>query len=162
MHAKKAKDVFTKNHILNDVELEARSEIFYDSYTLKLQIESRILGEMALTDILPAAITYQNSLLKNVRGLKELGLKKESYESQLALISRISTHINTIEKDVAAMIEARKKANKISDASKKAKAYCDTVKPYFDTIRYHADKLEIIVDDALWQLPKYREMLFLK
>jgi glutamine synthetase len=97
-----------------------------------------------------------------VKGLKDLGMKKDSYSSQLDLISRISTHINVIEKDVAAMIKARKEANVLDDASDKAKAYCDKVLPFFDTIRYHADKLELVVDDKLWPIPKYRELLFLK
>ena len=162
LSAKKAKDVFVKNSIFSEVELEARSEIFYEAYTLKLQIEARTLGEMALNEILPVAITYQNQLIKNAQGLKELGLKKESYQSQLNLIERISNHINVIESDVAAMIEERKKANKVEHASHKAKAYCDQVKPYFDSIRYHCDKLELIIDDKLWPLPKYRELLFLK
>ncbi|MFT4970520.1 MAG: glutamine synthetase [Chitinophagales bacterium] len=159
---KKAKDVFIKNDIFSDVEIEARSEIFYESYTMKLQIEARTLGEMALNEILPVAVSYQNELILNVKGLKDLGMKKDSYSSQLDLISRISTHINVIEKDVAAMIKARKEANVLDDASDKAKAYCDKVLPFFDTIRYHADKLELVVDDKLWPIPKYRELLFLK
>ncbi|MDC3209619.1 glutamine synthetase III [Chitinophagales bacterium] len=162
LNTKKAKDVFIKNNIFSDVELEARSEIFYEAYTMKLQIEARTIGEMALNEILPVAITYQNNLIANARGLKDLGLKKGSYQSQLNLIERISSHIQVIENDVAEMIEARKKANKLEGASEMAKAYCDDVKPYFDTIRYNCDKLELIVDDKLWPIPKYRELLFLR
>lgn len=162
LETKKAKDVFINNKIFSEKELEARSEIFYESYTLKIQIEARTLGEMALNEVLPVAINYQNKLIANVRGLKELGMKKEAYSSQLDLISRISEHINVIEKEIAKMIEARKVANAIEDASDKAKAYCDNVKPFFDTIRYHADKLELVIDDKLWPIPKYRELLFLK
>jgi len=162
LNTKKAKEVFIKNKIFNEVELEARSEIFFEAYILKLQIEARIMGEMALNEILPVAITYQNQLIKNVKGLMDLGLKKEAYASQLALISKISEHINVMEQDVRSMVEARKVCNKIEHASEKAKAYCDKVKPYFDTIRYHADKLELLVDDKLWPIPKYRELLFLK
>ncbi len=158
----KAKDVFINNNIFNNIELEARHEIFNEAYTLKIQIEARILGELALNEILPAAVEYQNRLIENAKGLKELGLDQESYESQLNLIKRISKHINVIEKDVDKMVEARKVANAMEDASDKAKAYCDEVKPFFDTIRYHADKLELIVEDKLWPLPKYRELLFLK
>jgi glutamine synthetase len=162
LNTKKAKEVFTKNNIFNEVELEARSEIFFEAYILKLQIEARILGEMALNEILPVAITYQNQLIENVKGLKEIGLNKEAYASQLDLISRISDHVNVMEQDVRNMIEARKVCNVIEHASEKAKAYCDKVKPYFDTIRYHADKLELLVDDKIWPMPKYRELLFLK
>lgn len=162
LEEKSVKDLFVKNNIFNEKELEARTEIFFEAYTLKLQIESRTLGEMALNSVLPAAINYQNRLIENVRGLKELGLKKEAYSSQLALITRISEHINSIEQDVAAMIEERKKANVLEHASDKAKAYCDKVKPYFDTIRYHSDKIELEIDDKLWPLPKYRELLFFK
>ncbi len=162
LETEKVKNLFTKNNIFTEVELEARSEIFFESYTLKIQIEARTLGEMALNEVLPVAVNYQNKLINNVRGLKELGMKKEAYSSQLDLVTRISEHINVIEKDVAKMIEARKVANAIEDASKKAKAYCDDVKPFFDTIRYHADKLELLVDDKSWPIPKYRELLFLK
>jgi glutamine synthetase len=162
LNTKKAKDVFTKNNIFNEVELEARSEIFFEAYILKLQIEARVLGEMAVNDVLPVAITYQNCLIDNVKGLKEIGMEKESYASQVDLISKISQHINTMEQDVEKMVEARKVCNAIDHASEKAKAYCDQVKPYFDTIRYHADKLELLVDNKLWPLPKYRELLFLK
>lgn len=162
LSTKKAKDVFVKNNIFNEVELEARSEIFFEAYTMKLQIEARTLGEMALNEILPVAIAYQNKLISNAKGLKDLGLKKETYQSQLNLIERISKHIQIIENDVDEMIEARKKANKLEDVSKMAKAYCDKVIPYFDTIRYNCDKLELIVDDKLWPLPKYRELLFLR
>ena len=159
---KAAKDIFVKNNIFTELELEARNEIYYEKYTLDIQIESRVLYEMASNEILPSAIEYQNRLIKNVKGLKELGLKKEAYKSQMDLLERMSGHINEVEQGCAAMLAERKVANKIEDASKRAKYYCDKVKPYFETIRYHIDKLELIVDDKLWPVPKYREMLFLK
>lgn len=162
LDTKAAKDMFVKNKIFTAVELEARNEIFYEKYTLDIQIESRVLYEMASNEILPAAIEYQNRLIKNIRGLKEIGLKKESYQSQMDLLERMSKHINEVEKGCAAMLEERKVANKIEHASEKAKYYCDKVKPYFDNIRYHIDKLELIVDDKLWPVPKYREILFLR
>lgn len=159
---KKNIDVFIKNEVLNETEVHARTEIFYEHYTLKIQIESRVMIELAMNHVLPAAIKYQNALLENVKGLKELGLKKESMISQLRLIEDISKHINVIESEAAKMLEARKAANKIEDAKKRAIAYCDDVRSYFETIRYHSDKLELIVDDKLWPLPKYRELLFIK
>ncbi|MGB1248055.1 MAG: glutamine synthetase III [Chitinophagales bacterium] len=161
-NTKSAKEVFVKNNIFTDVEIEARTEIYYENYTLKIQIEGRVLGELALNHILPAAVLYQNRLIANATGLKELGMDKASMKSQLTLIKDISKHINAIEENVAAMIEARKKANEIEHAEEKAISYCDEVRPYFDTIRYHADKLELVVDDKLWPLPKYRELLFIR
>jgi glutamine synthetase len=155
-------DVFMKNDVLSESELEARTEIYYESYTKKIQIESRVIVELAMNQILPAAISYQNSLIENVKGLKELGMKAETMKSQLKLIEDISKHINVIEDSAAKMVEARKKANKLEHAKDMALVYCDEVKPYFDTIRYHVDKLEVIVTDQLWPLPKYRELLFIK
>jgi len=120
------------------------------------------MGEMASTYILPPAIRYQNILIKNIRGLKDLGLEEFNYESQSQILKKISEHIHAINKNVKAMIEARKVANSIEDSKEKAMSYCFGVKKYFDTIRYHADKLELLVDDELWELPKYRELLFLR
>lgn len=155
-------DVFTRNEVLNETEVHARTEIFYDHYTLNIQIESRVMIELAMNHVLPAAVKYQNTLLENVRGLKDLGMKKDTMASQLRLIEDISNHINVIESNAAKMLEARKKANKIEDAKKRAIAYCDDVRSYFEVIRYHSDKLELIIDDKLWPLPKYRELLFIK
>ncbi len=161
--ADKAKKLFHDNQIYNHLELEARHEIMLESYIKKVQIEARVLGDLSTTLIIPAALKYQNMLIENIKGLKEAGLSKEGYATQQSILEKVSLHINTISSNVAAMIEERKKSNEISNTRQKAIAYCDKVKEaYFDTIRYHVDKLELLVDDALWPLPKYRELLFLR
>jgi glutamine synthetase len=159
----KAKHLFESNNVLTHVELEARHEIELEKYIKKVQIEARIMGEMATSHIVPAAIKYQNELIQNIKGLKEIGMKEESYANQKQILEKISEHVNKMADLVEAMIEARKKANAIKDTREMAIAYCDTVKDkYFDGIRYHADKLELLVSDDYWMLPKYREMLFLR
>jgi len=157
-----AKKVFFENNIFSKRELDARHEIMLEDYVKKVQIEARIIGYMASTNILPVAIQYQNTLIENVKGLKDLGLDKKSFKAQLNLVEVVSDHIQNINDSVEAMIEARKSANNETDMHKRAAMYCDVVKPYFDKIRYHADKLELIVDDKQWPLPKYRELLFLR
>ncbi len=157
----KAKTVFVNNGVYTERELEARHEIMLEDYIKKVQIEARILGYMATNHILPAAINYQNVLLQNIKGIKDIGLEEENYRAQLNLVKVSSRHIREINDAVEAMIEARKRANKEEDAHKRADMYCKEVKTFFDKIRYHADKLELIVDDKLWPLPKYRELLFL-
>jgi glutamine synthetase len=159
---KESEHIFEKHLVYSKKELEARHEILLENYTKKLQIEARIIGDMASTYILPAAIKYQNVLIKNIRGLKELSFDESSYAAQKLIAQKISEHINVINTNVKAMIEARKVANEISDSRDKAIAYCDDVKKYFDEIRYHVDKLELLVDDEYWELPKYRELLFLR
>ncbi len=158
----KGKQVFYDNGIYSKRELEARHEIMLEDYIKKVQIEARIIGYLTTNHILPAAINYQNTLIANVRGLKELGLDKESYKTQLNLVEIISGHIQNLNDNVEAMLEARKKANDTANMHKRALKYCHEVKTYFDKIRYHADKLELIVDDKLWPLPKYRELLFIR
>ncbi len=158
----KAKKLFEHNAIYTHSELEARHEILLENYIKKVQIEARVIGDLATTYILPAAIKYQNVLIKNIRGLKEIGLEDSSSQTQKQIVSKISEHISKVSDGVEKMIEARKSANKITDNREKAIAYCDTVKSYFDEIRYHVDKLELLVDDEYWELPKYREMLFLR
>jgi glutamine synthetase len=153
--ADKAKRAFVDNHVLSEKELEARYEILNEDYTLKIQIEARLIGDLSMNHVLPAAISYQNRLIENIRGLKDVGLKKDAYQAQLEEVEAISGHINEIKKNVDAMVEERKKANKIEDASKKAKAYCDKVFPYFQPIRYNCDKLEQLVDDNLWNLHSF-------
>ncbi len=151
--------------ILTPVEIEAKHEIELENYILKIQIESRAMGDLAKNHIIPAAIAYQNSLIENVTGLIEVMGEKEGKKlakTQIETIRSISNHINTINDMVDEMIEQRKKANKLESASKKAYAYCDNIKGMFDEIRYHVDKLEITVDDEIWPLPKFREMLFTK
>ncbi len=160
-NTKSSKELFITNNIFSEIELEARTEIYFEKYILKIQIESRIMGELALNHIVPVAIAYQNQLIKNVKGLKEIGLCKNASESQINLIEFISKHINVIEKSVNQMVDMRKKVNQIEDASKKAKAYCDDILPFFEAIRYSADKLELVIDNKTWPLPKYREMLFM-
>lgn len=147
--------------IMSKVEIEARHEIQVEEYSLRIQIEGRLLGDIARNHVIPTAIRYQNILIKNVTGLKSIygdDFKKHS-EEQMNLIEEISDHIKQINKGITEMIEERKKANK-KDAEKRADAYCNKVKPYFDEIRYHCDKLELLVDDELWPLTKYRELLF--
>jgi glutamine synthetase len=145
-------------------EIEARHEIYLETYTKKIQIESRVIGDIAMNSIIPTALTYQNKLIQSVKGLKEIG--GTSFKSlsapHMEIITEISERVTTIKKNVELMIEERKKANKIEDAKKKAVAYCEKVKPFFDVIRYNVDKLELLVDDEMWPLPKYRELLYIK
>lgn len=160
---KKVIKLFNDMNILTPRELEARQEIEFDSYILKVQIEARIMGDVVQSMIIPAVIDYQNKLIKNVEGLfSVLGDKagKEAAKGQIELIQRIAVHLNNMKSSSDHMLMARKAANKIGHAEDKAVAYCDTVKVYFDEIRYHADKLELLIDDELWPLPKFREMLF--
>ena len=190
--SKKNIDLFARNQVMNDVELHARQEIKLEKYAHKVQIESRIMGELALNTIIPTAIKYQNVLIQNVKGLKELGLvdiakvenKKMAFAdgdsiiseliengtsfvpdsstpfTQIQTIEAISNHVASIKAYSDYMINERRKANKLDDTREKAIAYCEKVKPCFDKVRYHVDKLELIVDDGLWPLPKYRELLF--
>jgi len=160
--SKKTTDLFTRNQIFNEVEIHARHEIMLENYMKKLQIESRIIGELAVSNIIPAAVQYLNTLIENVKGMKEIGLPKSQYEAQLELIKSISEHVSVIKKSVDQMTEERKKANTISDSRKLAITYDEKVKPYFENIRYHVDKLELTVGDEYWPLPKFRELLFLK
>lgn len=157
--SKKSKELFRKNNIFTERELEARHDILLETYTKKIQIESRVIGTLALNHIIPAAIKYQSELIRNVEGLKNIGLKADAFKIQLDIIREISEHLNVIKSKTDEMTEERKKANKIDSTRTKAIAYCDKVKPNFDIIRYHVDKLEVIVDDAYWPLPKYREMV---
>ncbi|MEP6926655.1 MAG: glutamine synthetase III [Ginsengibacter sp.] len=158
----KAKKVFEHHNIYTHSELEARHEILLENYTKKVQIEARVIGDLATTYILPVSIKYQNVLIQNIQGLKDIGIAESGYANQKQIVEKISEHISYISSGVEAMIEARKVANEISDTRDKAIAYCDTIKSYFDEIRYHVDKLELLVDDTYWELPKYREMLFLR
>jgi glutamine synthetase len=163
MVTKKAKDLFERNHVYTHVELEARHEIELEKYIKKVQIEARIMGDLAINHILPAAISYQNKLSTNINGLKAAGLGADTYASQTDLLQQVSKHVQVIYTQVNAMVEARKVANNIEDTRKKAIAYeADVKSAFFDEIRYHVDKLEHLVDDDKWTLPKYREMLFLR
>ncbi len=154
--------MFSEMGIYSERELHARHEIVLEEYVKRVQIEARVLGYLTTNHILPVAVTYQNSLIQNVKGLKELGLEEKTYAAQLNLLKVISGHIQEINDNVEAMIEERKKANKMENMRERAEAYCTKIKVRFDKIRYHVDKLELFVDDKLWPMPKYREMLFLK
>lgn len=160
--SEKTLSLFEEMQIMSRVETTARYEIELEEYTKNVQIEGRILGDIARNHVVPTAVKYQNILVQNVRGLKEIfgDTYEEVAREQIDLIKRISGHISAIHTQVDAMIEERKKANKLTHAPDQAQAYCNQVKPYFDKIRYHCDKLEIMVDDELWPLTKYREMLF--
>jgi glutamine synthetase len=163
MVTEKGKQLFESNKVYTHSELEARHEIELEKYIKKVQIEARVMGDLAINHILPVAIEYQNVLIKNIRGLKEAGLPEESYCSQAQILKQISEHIQQVYKNVNEMIKQRKIANNMTDTRTKAIAYCSQVKEaYFDEIRYHADKLEILVSDDKWTLPKYRELLFLR
>ncbi len=162
---KKSQHLFESMGILNHRELEARYEISLETYTKKIQIESRIIAEMVNNQIIPAALNYQKGLIESVKGMKEImsaaEFKKYS-ESQMDLIKEISDRVSLIKNEAVLMTEERKKANTLDSAKKQANAYNEKVKAFFDSIRYNVDKLEAIVDDAQWPLPKYREMLYLR
>lgn len=157
--------VFERNNVMTRRELEARYEIKLDKYIRKIQIESRLMGDLSINHIIPTAIKYQNTLIENARGLKDV-LDSKTFvklsRNQLQNIKEISEHIASIREYVEEMTEARKVANKIEIEADKAMDYCYKVKPYFEKIRYHVDKLEMLIDDQLWPLPKYRELLFIK
>ncbi|VAW12315.1 Glutamine synthetase type III, GlnN, partial [hydrothermal vent metagenome] len=160
--SKKAIDLYTEMEVMSEIEIKARHEIELDEYSLRIQIEGRVLGDIALNHIVPTAVNYQNILIENVKGLKEVFGKEFEIiaKEQLILIRKISEHISGITSKTEAMVGERKKANVVEDPEKKAIMYCEKVKPFFDDIRYHCDKLELMVDDELWPLAKYREMLF--
>jgi glutamine synthetase len=157
----KSETLFTETGVFTRREAHARHEVLLDSFYKKLQIEARVMGELANNMIIPAAIAYQTKLVENVKGLKDLGLSADTYKSQLEIINKISEHVNFIRADIESMIAERKKANTIEDLREKAIAYDEKVKTFFQPIRYHVDKLEQLVDDSLWPLPKFRELLFI-
>ncbi len=165
MVSKKSQKLFENMAILNHRELDARYEIALETYTKKIQIESRIFADLVNNHIIPTALNYQKALIENVTGLKTILSATEfktAAETQINLIKEISERVAIIRNAAIDMTEERKKANKLDNAKKQAHAYCEKVKPFFETIRYNVDKLEIIVDDATWPLPKYREMLNLR
>lgn len=157
--------LFERQNILSEREQHARYDIYLETYTKKIQIESRVIGDLSLNHIIPTALKYQSTLIENVRGLKEIvsGAEfKKLAQIQLDIISEISEHISIIKTKVDEMTEARKKANALTDVKKQAIDYEKVKDAYFETIRYHVDKLELLVDDESWPLPKYRELLFTK
>ncbi|MBN2805568.1 MAG: glutamine synthetase III [Prolixibacteraceae bacterium] len=157
-----SKDLFSKLGVFDKNELEGRVEVEYEKFTKKIQIEARVLGDLAINHIVPTAVKYQTLLIENVKGLKDVF--GDEYVNlagnRLEIIREISDHITAIKNMVKEMIEARKVANALSDQIEMAYAYDKDVRPYLTDIRYHIDKLELIVDDELWPLPKYRELLF--
>ncbi|MBX3163443.1 MAG: glutamine synthetase III [Bacteroidetes bacterium] len=165
MISKKALDMFESLGILTHREQEARYEINLETYTKKIQIESRIMADMVNNQIIPASLLYQKTLTDNVSGLKNILSAtdfKKAADTQIELIKEISERVTIIKKAADDMTEERKKANNLDSAKKQANAYCEKVKPFFEIIRYNVDKLENIVDDSTWTLPKYREMLYLR
>jgi len=162
--SKKTIDLFEGLGVMNKIEIEARYEIEVEEYTLHIQIESRVLGDIARNHVIPTAVRYQNILIDNVKGLKDIygdDFKKYAKE-QLELIQDISNRIEAINSGVTKMTNERKKANALNNSEKTAIAYCNKVRPYIKDIRYHCDKLELLIDDELWPLTKYRELLFTK
>lgn len=157
-----SKELFTEMGIFDEKELEGRVEVEYEKFMKKIQIEARVLGDLALNHIVPTAVKYQTQLIENVKGLKEVfgDEFKTLAGNRLDIIREISEHVTFIKNKVNEMVEARKLANKIEDEVEKAFAYDKEVRPFLEEIRYHIDKLELIVDDELWPLPKYRELLF--
>lgn len=163
MVTEKAMHLFKHNNVYNHPELEARHEIELEKYIKKVQIESRLMAELATSHILPAAMRYQNILLENIKGLKDSGVAEGVCTQRKKVLEKISEHINNVSQLVEDMIQARKVCNNIDDTREKAIAYCTKVKEaYFDQIRYNVDKLELLVDDKEWYLPKYRELVFLR
>lgn len=159
----KALKLFESNAVYTKRELHARHEIELENYLKKVQIEGRVMGDLALNHVIPEAIRYQQLIADNVMKLKNIGLEENAYGSQVELLNRLSTHIETAYKKIHEMVEARKVANNIEEVREKAIMYERDVKAkYFDEIRYHVDKLEQLVDDEIWSLPKYREMLLLR
>lgn len=156
-------EVFRNNNILNERELEARQGIQLEHFTKRMQIEARVLGDLAMNHIIPTAIKYQNAMLENIKNLRDI-YPEEQYKAmahhQLDTVEKIARHVNTIREKVVDMVNARKKANQIENEKEKAYDYHENVVSYFGEIRNHVDKLERIVDDEMWPFPKYREMLF--
>ena len=159
--SEKSEQLFKETGVFTRREAHARHEILLESFYKKLQIEARVMGELANNIIIPAAIAYQTKLIENVKGLIDIGLPADIYKTQLAIITKISEHMNAIRQDIDSMVDERKKANNIENLRDKAIAYDEKVKTYFTPIRYHVDKLEQLVDDSLWPLPKFRELLFI-
>ncbi|MDR1454795.1 MAG: glutamine synthetase III [Tannerella sp.] len=157
--------LFASTGVLNETELHARNEVKWETYTKKIQIEARVVGDLAINHIIPVATRYQSILLDNLYKIKAVypaGKAAELSGLDASLVEEIAKHVVAIKENADAMVEARKVANRMESVYEKALAYHDTVLPYFDVIRYHADKLELIVDDEMWTLPKYRELLFIR
>ncbi len=158
-------DMFARAGVFSKIELEARNEVKWEMYTKKIQIEARVLGDLAINHIIPVATRYQSMLVDNVVKLKTLFNPEKGNRivaHDLDIIEKISEHMCVIKNETDKMVDARKKANAITDEREKAIAYHDNVTPAMDKIRYHIDKLELLVDNEMWPLPKYRELLFIR
>jgi len=163
MISEKAKQLFEANDVYSHLELEARHEIELEKYIKKVQIEGRVMGDLALNHIIPSAIEYMNKLTANINSLKATGLPEGAYSSQMTILKEMTERVQTVYEKIHDMVEARKVVNTMEDTRTRAIAYCTQVKePYFDEIRYNVDKLEHLINDELWTLPKYREMLLLR
>jgi glutamine synthetase len=164
-HDKSIEQLFESMGVLSPRELEARREIEFDGYVLKIQIESRLMGDLVNNNIIPAVLEYQNKLIQNIQGMMAVFGEKEGKtmaSTQIDILKQVNLHLAAMKSASEKMLAERKKANSMEDVEKKALAYCDKVKVHFDEIRYHADKLELIVEDELWPLPKFRELLFIR
>ena len=161
----KSVEMFRNTGVFSEVELAARNEVKWEMYTKKIQIEARVLGDLALNHVLPVAIRYQSILLDNIAKMKALFPADQADEmsrGEMETVAKIARHTATIKTETEKMVDARRRANKIESEREKAIAYHDTVVPCMDTIRYHIDKLELMVDNQMWPLPKYRELLFIR
>ncbi len=157
--------MFTKLGVMTQKELAARNEVKWETYTKKIQIEARVMGDLTMNHIIPVATHYQSMLLKNVENMRAVFPAEKADKlssSNIKIIEDIAERTQIIEKGVEDLVNARKVANKIDDEREKAIAYHDTVAPKMEEIRYHIDKLELTVSDELWTLPKYRELLFIR
>lgn len=164
-HDKSIEQLFESMGVLSPRELEARREIEFDGYVMKIQIESRLMGDLVNNNIIPAVLTYENKLFENIQGMMAVFGEKDGKvmaATQIEILKQVNLHLSAMKLASEKMLAERKKANSIEDVEKKALAYCDKVKVHFDEIRYHADKLELIVEDELWPLPKFRELLFIR
>ena len=158
-------DMFTKMKVMTEAELKARNEIKWETYQKKVQIEARVLGDLSMNHIIPVATKYQSELVDNVSKILSVYPKEKAEELSAynrTLIEKINKHTNFIVDHVEDMVETRKIINKIEDIREKAIQYHDKIVPAMEKIRYHIDKLELIVEDEMWTLPKYREMLFVR
>lgn len=164
-HDKSIEKLFESMGVLSPRELDARREIEFDGYVLKIQIESRLMGDLVNNNIIPAVLAYQNKLIQNIHGMISIFGEKEGKamaNTQIEILKQVNQHMASMKSASEIMLAERKKANAVENVEEKALAYCDTVKVHFDEIRYHADKLELIVEDELWPLPKFRELLFIR
>ena len=155
--------MFVDHGVMSEREIHARHEIMLEDYVKRIQIESRSLYDLAVNQIVPAALSYQTTIIENVKGQKDIGIDLKYSKATIDIIKSISEHVAVVIEKSEAMLDERKKSNEIEDTHKKALAYCHQIKgTYFDLIRYHVDKLEFLIGDEFWPLPKYRELLFIK